>query len=81
MTVAQGTNCYTLGAAPCSGAGVSWTAAELDGAINGPVASIVFDDSGKANVGALLSSLADTQFQKDGVARMTASLCRCCRKR
>lgn len=73
MTVAQGTNCYTLGAAPCSGAGVSWTAAELDGAINGPVASIVFDDSGKANVGALLSSLADTQFQKDGVARILAN--------
>jgi hypothetical protein len=73
MTVAQGTNCYTVGAAPCSGAGLSWTAADLDGAINGPVASIVFDDSGKADIGDLLSSLADTQFQRDGVARILAN--------
>lgn len=72
MTVAQGTNCYTLGSAPCSGAGLSWTNAELDAAIEDSVANIVFDESGKADIDALLSSLADTQFQKDGVARILA---------
>lgn len=73
MSVAQGTNCYSLGAAPCCGAGVSWTEAELDLAINDPVAGIVFDDKGKADIGALLSSLADTQFQRDGVERILSS--------
>jgi hypothetical protein len=73
MTVALGTDCYTLGAAPCSGAGMSWTDANLDSAIDGQVASIVFDESGKADIGALLSSLADTQFQKDGVERILAN--------
>ena len=72
MTVAQGTNCYALGATPCSGAGLTWTAAELAAAIDGPVASIIFDDSGKADIDALLASLAETQFQKDGVARILA---------
>lgn len=72
MTVAQGTSCYTLGSTPCSGAGLTWTAAELDAAISGSVADVVYDDAGKADVAALLSSLADTQFHKDGVARILA---------
>lgn len=72
MTVAQGINCYALGIGPCSGIGLTWTDAELTAAINGPVASIIFDDSGKADIDALLATLADTQFQKDGVARILA---------
>ncbi len=72
MTIALGTNNYSFGAAPCSGMGLSWTAADLDAAINGTVAGLVFDDSGKADIAALLAGLADTQFKKDGVERILA---------
>jgi hypothetical protein len=37
------------------------------------VASLVFDDSGKADVAALLAGLADTEFKKEGVERILAN--------
>lgn len=70
MTVATGTKNYSLGTAPCSGSGVSWTVAELDIAIDGPVVGIVYDDAGKADIAALLSSVAETEFEKQGVTRI-----------
>lgn len=72
MTVAAGTDCYSLGAAPCTGSGRSWTDADLDAAIAERVAGLVFDDVGKADVAALLASVAETQFNKDAVSRILA---------
>lgn len=70
MTVAQGTQAYTVGKAPCAGAGLSWSGEELDAAIVGPVAALIFDESGQANIASLLAGLAETEFEQAGVARI-----------
>lgn len=72
MKVAAGTDCYALGKEPCAGVGRSWTVAELDAAIAERVAGLVFDDDGKADVAALLASVAETQFDKDALSRILA---------
>lgn len=72
VTVAAGTDCYALGAAPCTGLGRSWTDADLDAALAARVAGLVFDDAGKADVAALLASVADTNFDKEAVSRVLA---------
>lgn len=73
MRVAQGTQSYTLGKAPCAGAGLSWTHEELDAAIAGPVAALIFDESGQADIASLLAGLAETEFEQEGVARILQS--------
>lgn len=70
MTVAMGTVQYSLGVAPVKGYGVSWTADELDAALSGPVAKVVFDDSGKADLSALLEGLSETEFDQSSVKRV-----------
>ena len=44
MSLASGTVEYTLGSMPVTCFGVSWTAEEMDAALAGPVASLVFDN-------------------------------------
>lgn len=51
---------------------MTWAAHELDSAISGPVANLVFDAAGKVEIETLLSSLAETEFEKEGVARILA---------
>ncbi len=70
MTVAAGTVEYNLGVTPVTGRGVSWTADELDAALHGPVAALVFDDSGKADLSALLGGLSETEFEQSAVRRV-----------
>jgi hypothetical protein len=65
MNLAAGRVEYTFGTPPVTGCGVSWTAAELDAALAGPVASVVFDHEGMADIAALLESLPDTDFESD----------------
>jgi len=72
MTIAAGTSCYHLGAAPCTGEGRSWSGPELEKALTGPVADIVFDSSGAAAVADLLTGVAETEFQKDRLADVLA---------
>ena len=72
MTVAAGADCYNLGANPCTGKGVAWTHDELDDAIVDPVASIVFDDKGDADLATLLSLVADTEFLQEKIAQILA---------
>jgi hypothetical protein len=67
MTVAVGRVEYTIGASPVTGCGRSWSAAELDAALVGPVAEVVFDDAGRADLAALLSGLLDTEFDQTAV--------------
>jgi hypothetical protein len=64
MTVAPGTLEYSLGAAPVTGCGISWTADELNAALAGPVAEVIFDDAGKADLAALLAGLSETEFDQ-----------------
>ncbi|MBK1700238.1 hypothetical protein [Thiococcus pfennigii] len=68
MTVAVGANCYSVGASPCKGTGLVWTDEELDDAISGPVAAVVFDDAGKADIATLLAGVAETEFAQERLA-------------
>ena len=70
MTIAAGTIQYELGTAPVTGCGFSYSAAELDTALSGPVAEVVYDDSGKADIEALLAGLAETDFETGAVKRI-----------
>lgn len=69
MNVAVGQIIYDLGSAPCKGAGLLWTADELEAALV-PISSIVFDDEGKAEVEELLAGLVDTEFGVDNLQRI-----------
>lgn len=73
MTLSKGTVEYTLGAAPVIGCGISWTDEELDTALAGPVAGVVFDDAGNADCAAMLEGLTETEFDREGVQRVLNS--------
>ncbi|MEO5331708.1 MAG: hypothetical protein H7839_06760 [Magnetococcus sp. YQC-5] len=70
MILAAGTRVYHIGSPPVSGLGLSWTQAELDAGMNGPIPAAVFDDHGKADVAAMLDGLAETDFEKGRLAQV-----------
>ena len=70
MTVAAGEIVYELGGAPCSGVGLQWSNAELNSALRGQVAAVLFDDEGKADIEAILAASAQTDFAQDGLRRI-----------
>jgi len=70
MNVAVGKVEYMLGTSPITGCGVSWSGEELDVALAGPVAAIVFDHEGTADVAALLESLPSTDFESDELVKI-----------
>ena len=72
MTVAEGEIKYNHGAAPCTGAGLSWTPEELDAALDERVVPLVFDDDGKADIEGILSGLAETDFAQAGLQAILA---------
>ena len=72
MSVAIGHAVYNLGAFPCSGVGLAWQERELDAAMSGPVAALLFDDDGKASIETILAKLADTEFAQEGLKRVLA---------
>jgi hypothetical protein len=61
MTLATDRIEYTLGAASITGCGLSWTMEELNAALEGSVAEVVFDDPGTADLTALRESIPDTE--------------------
>ena len=68
MSLAFGTVEYTLGTPPVTGCAVSLTAEEMDTALAGPVASVLFDHEGMADIAALLESVLGTDFAGDEIA-------------
>lgn len=70
MTVAAGSIAYENGAAPCSGVGLTWSNEELNVALDGRVAALVFDDAGKADIEGILSGLAETDFEQDNLRKV-----------
>lgn len=56
---------YTLGTPPVTGAGLEVSAPDLDGALSGPVAALIFDDAGNDDIAALLGGVAETEFAQD----------------
>ncbi len=70
--IAAGTIAYAKGAPPCSGGGRSLTTAEADAAITKTVASLVMDTAGKAEIKALLASVAEADFEQAGLEELLA---------
>ena len=64
MSLPAGEEVYTHGRPPCHGTGVVWTREELDEAIKGPVASILFDEEGKSGI---RETLGETEFETAGI--------------
>ncbi|PXF61164.1 MAG: hypothetical protein C4B59_05290 [Candidatus Methanogaster sp.] len=70
MMLATGTVEYTLGTAPITGCGMSYTTSELESALAGPVAEVIFDDAGTADLTNILSGLPSTEFNPECVKRV-----------
>ena len=49
---------------------MSWTAEEMDTALAGPVASVLFDHEGTTDIAALLESVPGTDFTGDEIAKI-----------
>ena len=65
--VAGGVVEYELGAEPCTGTGIQWTVAELDGALAGSVAAVLRDDAGLGLVREAFRPLLGTEFSTAGI--------------
>lgn len=70
MTVSAGEVIYVLGEPPSSGVGLRWSAVELNDAMSGRVAAVLFDDVGRANLEEILAGLAETDFTQDRLRRV-----------
>ena len=60
--ISAGTVIYNLGTPPVTGTGLSWSLPEMEEAVTGPVASVVYDDVGTLALAALFGTLAETGF-------------------
>lgn len=72
MRVGAGEMVYELGSPPCSAVAMQWSDEEFDVAMEGGVATVLFDDEGKANIEGILAGLAETEFEQAGLRRMLA---------
>lgn len=70
MSVAVGNLEYRLEEAPVLGTGISWTGEELDSALTGRVAEVIFDDEGTFDVLALLEGVPETDFDQTELRRV-----------
>ena len=70
MMAAEADAVFRMGEVACSGTGLRWSGEELDAAIGGPVASVLFDDEGKSSLEEILTSLAETGFAQEGLRRV-----------
>ncbi len=61
---------YRIGGFPCSGIGLRWSDDELNAAMDGRVAAVLFDDEGKADIEDILAGLAETEFELAGLRRV-----------
>ena len=50
--------------------GVTWTIEEFESAIEGPVAAVLFDDIGTADISGILTPLANTDFEHESIRRV-----------
>ncbi len=73
MTIASGTIRYRIGTTPVTGCGFSYSKEELDNALSGSVAEIIFDDSGKAIIESLLTGVVETDFENGEVKRILSN--------
>ena len=62
MVIAVGSVVYEHGSPPCSGIGLQWSREDLDDAMEGDVAAILFDDAGKAEIASIFIDVPETGF-------------------
>ncbi len=72
MTVARGEAVYSTGDPPCTGLGLTWSGEDLDAALDGSVAAVLFDDEGKADIEEILRGVVETAFEQDGLRHVLA---------
>jgi len=65
MSIAAGTESYNVDTPPVMARGCSYTVAELDMALDGPIRDVVNDIEGKRRIRELLEGVPQTHFQKD----------------
>ncbi|MCY4147840.1 MAG: hypothetical protein OXF73_00515 [Gammaproteobacteria bacterium] len=70
MKVDAGNVLYDLGQPPCTGVGLEWSNEELNAALDDRVATVLFDDEGKNNIGNIFAGLAETGFVQDSLKRL-----------
>ena len=70
MTIGAGEAVYDMDSSPCSGVGLQWSDDELNAAMDGRVAAVLFDDEGKTDIEDILAGLAETEFEQDGLRRV-----------
>ena len=74
MAVAPGAVVYRLGSARCSGTGIEWSDDELASALQDEVATVLFDEEGKAKIETMLATTVDTEFAQQGLRRVLNSI-------
>ena len=67
MTIAAGNMVYKHGSPPCAGAGLQWNREDLDTALAGDVAAILFDDEGRAKITSIFADVPETSFAQEGL--------------
>lgn len=72
MTMAVGTEVYNVDSASVQARGVSYTDAELDAALAGPVSGALWDDAGRSDLEDLLAGVLATDFSADSFRRIFA---------
>ena len=65
---------FRLGTSPVTGYGLGVSGEELDEALSGSVAAIVFDDAGNEEISALLAGLADTDFARNNLETLLSTV-------
>lgn len=73
MPVANGLLEYSLGNAPVTGCGISWSTIELANALAKEIPDLVFDTHGVAELEQLLAEAAETEFSLDSISRILTS--------
>ena len=67
---ATGAEAYCVDCMPVSAKGVRLTSDELDSSLAGRAGNILWDDAGRTELSGLLSGLATTSFEADGIRRV-----------
>lgn len=70
MKMSAGNECYQADAPPVKARGASYTDAELDEALSGPVSHILWDDTGTADLQSILAAVVTTEFSKENLNRV-----------
>ena len=71
MTIAAGNKIYIYKLPPCIGVGLQWSKEDLDAALEGDVAAILFDDKGTAKIASIFTDVSETGFAQE---RLSATL-------